>query len=66
MYFMMDADGTILSVNPFGAEQLGYTVDELVGSPVLNIFYDADRESIRRHAERCLDQLNRSMSWEAR
>src|SRR5437899_2052096 len=35
MYFMLDAAGTIVSVNPFGAEQLGYTVDELIGHPVL-------------------------------
>lgn len=24
MYFMVDAAGTVMSVNPFGAEQLGY------------------------------------------
>src|SRR5262249_8983429 len=31
MYFIVDAAGTVLSVNPFGAEQLGYPVNELVG-----------------------------------
>src|ERR1700722_3872858 len=31
MYFMVDADGTVLNVNTFGAAQLGYTVAELVG-----------------------------------
>ena len=35
MYFTVDADGTVLSVNQFGAEQLGYEVDELLGKPVL-------------------------------
>ena len=44
MYFMLDAQGTVLSVNPFGAEQLGYTVDELIGRPVLSVFYEPDRE----------------------
>src|SRR2546426_5632992 len=33
MYFMVDPAGTVASVNPFGAEQLGYTVEELVGRP---------------------------------
>jgi PAS domain-containing protein len=30
MYFIVDPHGIVLSVNPFGGEQLGYTVDELV------------------------------------
>ena len=66
MYFMVDAAGTILSVNPFGAEQLGYTVDELVGHPVLNVFYDADREAVQRNVAVCCEQLGRTMSWEFR
>ena len=36
MHFMVGETGTILSVNPFGAEQLGYSVDELIGRPVTN------------------------------
>jgi PAS domain S-box-containing protein len=31
MYFMIDPAGTILAVNTFGAAQLGYQVNELVG-----------------------------------
>ncbi len=45
MYFMVDASGTVVSVNPFGAEQLGYTVDELINRPVQDIFHEADRET---------------------
>jgi PAS domain S-box-containing protein len=66
MYFMVDAAGTILSVNPFGAEQLGYTVDELVGHPVLNVFYEADREAVQRNVAACFAHLGRAMSWELR
>jgi PAS domain S-box-containing protein len=66
MYFMVDAVGITLSVNVFGAEQLGYTSEELVGSPVLNVFYEADRDAVRRNIARCFDQLNQSMNWEAR
>jgi PAS domain S-box-containing protein len=66
MYFMVDAAGTVLSVNPFGAEQLGYTVNELVGQPVLNVFPPSDQEAARNHVAVCLEQLGRVNSWELR
>jgi PAS domain S-box-containing protein len=66
MYFMMDAAGAVLAVNPYGAEQLGYNGDELVGQPVLNVFYEPDREAARRNVAKCLQQLGQSMSWELR
>ncbi|AFL49760.1 PAS domain S-box-containing protein [Sinorhizobium fredii] len=66
MYFMVDATGTIVSVNPFGAEQLGYTVDELIDRPVQDIFHEADRDAVQRHAATCLEHLGRAMSWELR
>src|SRR5262249_3846042 len=64
MYFMVDAAGTVLSVNPFGAEQLGYTVDELTGTSVLNVFHEADRAAVQRNTARCLEQLGQTMTWQ--
>jgi PAS domain S-box-containing protein len=66
MYFMVDAAGTVLSVNPFGAEQLGYTVTELVGQPALSVFPEPDREVFQRNIASCLEQLGQAKSWEAR
>jgi len=66
MYFMVDAAGTVLSVNPFGAEQLGYQVAELVDQPVLSVFHESDREAVQRNMASCLEQLGRARSWEAR
>src|SRR3979490_3382802 len=66
MYFMVDAAGKVIAVNPFGAEQLGYNVDELVGQPVLGVFYEVDREAAQRNVALCLEQLGRAKSWEAR
>jgi PAS domain S-box-containing protein len=66
MYFMIDPAGTIVSVNPFGAEQLGYTVGELVGQSVLSVFQEADREAARGHVVSCLAHIGQSMSWEIR
>ena len=66
MYFMVDQSGIILSVNPFGAEQLGYRVEELVGTPVLDVFHEADREAVQRHVSTCLTHVGQPMMWEFR
>jgi PAS domain S-box-containing protein len=66
IYFMVGADGTIVAVNSFGAEQLGYTVNELVGQPVLMVFSEVDRDAAQRSLSVCLKQLGKSMSWEFR
>jgi PAS domain S-box-containing protein len=66
MYFIVDAAGIVLSVNPFGAEQLGYAVHELVGDSVLKVFYEPDREAAKRNVALCLEQPGRSMTWELR
>jgi PAS domain S-box-containing protein len=66
MYFMIDAGGRIMALNPFGAEQLGYGVDELVGQPVLSIIYESDRDAVRGYFAGCLEHLGRATSWEAR
>jgi PAS domain S-box-containing protein len=56
----------VVSVNPFGAEQLGYTANELVGQPVLSVFHPSDREAVQRDFALCLEQVGRARSWEAR
>lgn len=66
MYFMADATGSIVSVNPFGAEQLGYSIDELIGRPMGSLFHEADREAAGRYTARCLRHLGRAISWELR
>jgi PAS domain S-box-containing protein len=66
MYFIVDEAGGIVSVNPYGAEQLGYTVSELVGQPVLKLFYEPDREPVQAHSKACLEQPGRMTRWEAR
>jgi PAS domain S-box-containing protein len=66
MYFMVDTSGIILSVNPLGAEQLGFTVDELVGRPVLTLFHAEDRKAVERNSALCFKRPGRTVSWEAR
>ena len=66
MYFIVDAAGTIVSVNAFGAEQLGYGVGELLGRSVLDVFYEPDRDPVQKHAQECFKQPGRTLRWEAR
>jgi PAS domain S-box-containing protein len=66
MYFMVDAAGTIISVNPFGAAQLGYAVDELIGRPVHDIFHESDRETVRSNTAVCFKQPGKALTWELR
>jgi PAS domain S-box-containing protein len=66
MYFMVDAAGVIVAINPFGAQQLGYSIAELVGRPVLQVFCEADREAVERNVALCFAELGRTRSWEAR
>jgi len=66
MFFMVAPTGKILSVNPFGAQQLGYTTEELIGRHVEILFHEADRESALRNKATCLAHPGRTLSWELR
>jgi PAS domain S-box-containing protein len=66
MLFVVDAARTVVSVNPSGAEQLGYTVDELIGRSVLDVFHPADREAVQHQVAACFERLGRASSWELR
>ena len=49
MYFMVDADGIVLSVNRFGADRLRIRPQELIGSSVVAVFHPADQDAVRRN-----------------
>lgn len=66
MFFMVDAAGKILMVNAFGAEQLGYAVEELVGRSVLDVFHYDDRETVLHMVAECIDRLGETRRWEFR
>ena len=66
MLFVVDAAGTVVSVNPSGAEQLDCAVDELIGRSVLDVFYEADREAVRHQIAACFARLGQASSWEFR
>jgi PAS domain S-box-containing protein len=66
MYFTVDWEGIVLSVNRFGAEQLGYSVEELVGQSVFNVFIEDDRNIVQQQLTACLQHPHQVFHWELR
>jgi PAS domain S-box-containing protein len=66
MYFMVDAAGTVLSVNTFGAAQLGYSVSELLGQSVLKVFPADEQQAAKSNVAICLENIGQTHSWEIR
>ncbi|MCW5797871.1 MAG: PAS domain S-box protein [Nitrospira sp.] len=66
MYFMVDADGTVLSVNRFGAERLGYEVHDLIGTSIIHVFHPDDQQAVRRNLSDCLSDVGQPRRWELR
>jgi PAS domain S-box-containing protein len=66
MYFTLDPAGTVLSVNRFGAEQLGYTVEELIGKPVIAVFHEDDKHAVLRQLASLLERPWQVGRWQLR
>lgn len=66
MYFTVDPEGIVLSVNRFGAEQLGHVPDELVGRSVLLVIHQDDRERVGEHLGNCARSPGHVWNWEFR
>jgi PAS domain S-box-containing protein len=66
MYFTVDRTGIVRSVNQYGAQCLGYRVEDLVGKSVSAIFFEADRARVSEEIEACFHQPERVAQWELR
>lgn len=64
MYFTLSADGTIMSVNRFGAEQLGYGQTDLIGQSVLGVFDRKDHQTVLDQLRTCSSNPYRLFEWE--
>ncbi len=65
IYLKVDGGGTILSVNPAGAEQLGYAPGELSGRSVLHLYADSDRQVVMEKIELLTSGSANVARWEA-
>jgi len=66
MFFTIDQDNTIISVNEFGAEKLGYRVNELIGYSKMDIIFSEDREDYRNKVKACFLDSKNTHNWEIR
>ena len=66
MFFTVNTEGVIISVNVFGASQLGYTVKELIGQSVFAIFYDEDKKAAQKQFKNFVNGSTPIGHWEFR
>jgi PAS domain S-box-containing protein len=63
MSFALSPDGTVLSVNRFGADQLGYSAETLTGQSVLIVFDPADHHTVREQLRACTSHPYKIFQW---
>ncbi len=66
MYFTVDANLRVLSVNQFGANLLGYSTHDLVGQDVLTVVDPEDHEYFRQELQKSLKDIDRTRGSEFR
>jgi len=66
MIVTLDAEFTMLSVNPICACLLGYTIDELEGRSVLMLFHKDDRLAVVEQLRMCLQNHHQVYRWQFR
>ena len=66
MFFTLDTQAEVLSVNRYGAEYLGYRVDELVGRSAPLRQADGGQAAIREHIAACLKNPGSVQRWQSR
>jgi PAS domain S-box-containing protein len=64
MYFTLSPDGTVVSVNQFGATHLGYQPHELIGQSVLKVFNPEEHAAVLGHLKVCTASLMKVFQWE--
>ncbi|MEQ9619758.1 MAG: PAS domain S-box protein [Deltaproteobacteria bacterium] len=66
MYFTINEDGNVLSVNRNGVEKLGYTEEELIGCSVVSVFHEEDKPKIKEQLINCFENPDQIFRWKLR
>jgi len=66
MYFTIEPNGIITSVNHYGSQYLGYDKDELIGKPIWSVVYDDDIQSVKERISEVFHRKQKSEELEFR
>lgn len=64
MYFTLAQEGTVLAVNHYGADQLGYSQEELTGQSILRLFDAHDHQTVLEQLSICASNPTKLFHWE--
>jgi PAS domain S-box-containing protein len=64
MYFTLSPTGTVVSVNRFGATQLGYQPEELIGQSILKVFKPDEHQAVLDQLTVCAATPMKVFQWE--
>ena len=66
IFLTMATNGILLSVNQYGAQQLGYKSEALIGSPESVLHLEEDRTAVGKHLAACFERSDEVHRWETR
>ncbi|MEY2828202.1 MAG: hypothetical protein RIQ33_60 [Bacteroidota bacterium] len=66
IYFTLDENGFIISINQFGIDYFGYIKEEIVGHHVSKVFYTEDSKKAIKNLELLKYSDNDFLQWEIR
>jgi len=64
MYFTLTVEGIVLSVNSFGADQLGYRKEDLIGQSIAKVFDAKDQQAMLTQLKTCAASPYTLFQWE--
>lgn len=64
MFFTVNTDATVLSVNNFGATELGYQPSEIIGRSLFSFTNDENMFIVNRYIKQCIDEPEKVHRWE--
>ncbi len=64
MYFTLTPDGTVLSVNRFGADQLRYSQEDLIGQSIMKMLDLKDQQAVLSQLKACVATPYSPLQWE--